>query len=501
MYFNIDLLMPTKKKIIIKKKKQIIKVKQSQKVKVVVNVGTKNKTKAVRRKTAPQQKQPIIINTHVINQPAAQQYDQQQQLQQSNQQKQQNYEELLNVPPVERNKLFPEKLKQKEYFENELTSKLRQPKKIAIRQPIMPAVQENELESTGYLKYKKPIKIEVLKQAEALNYRDILNRGRQQEDKRENVQVEANLLGQLQAEPKELRKMKLSGINTKIKQQKKENEQFKINKKDMVLQLTEMGKGAIQDAENDEAAATKIQRAAINRIKYKKNEIGGAMNDMINSIVDDTNATKIAEIEDEIKKSRSRTATIREQLDVAEAKNSYLNVIKQPEENPREVDEAKPEPKKLTRKQQALNKREAKAKAKALIPAAIPEVLDEAKLEPKKLTKKQQKEAKAKALIPAAIPEVLPKKLTKREQQAQDKQAVINKQILEESNRLRTNNINVSELKNVKELQKIAKRLNIQRSVGSGKEGEKLKRQNLVVLIQGMQANIQRDINSKMGAV
>ena len=71
------------------------------------------------------------------------------------------------------------------------------------------------------------------------------------------------------------------------------------------------------------------------------------------------------------------------------------------------------------------------------------------------MTKKQQalnkKEAKAKALIPAAIPEVLPKKLTKREQQAQDKQAVINKQILEESNRLRTNNIDVSEL-NVKEL-------------------------------------------------
>ena len=463
--------MPTKKKIIIKKKKQIIKVKQSQKVKVVVNVGTKNKTKAVRRKAAaPQQKQPIIINTHVINQPAAQQYDQQQQLQQSNQQKQQNYEELLNVPPVDRNKLFPEKLKQKEYFENELTSKLRQPKKIAIRQPIMPVVQENELESTGYLKYKKPIKIEVLKPAEALNYRDILNRGQQQEDKRENAQVEANLLGQLQAEPKELRKMKLSGINTKIKQQKKENEQFKINKKDMVLQLTEMGKGAIQDAENDEAAATKIQRAAINRIKYKKNEIGGAMNDMINSIVDDTNATKIAEIEDEIKKSRSRTATIREQLDVAEAKNSYLNVIKQPDENPRELDEAKPEPKKLTKKQQqALNKREA--------------------------------EAKAKALIPAAIPEVLPKKLTKREQQAQDKEAVINKQKVEESNRLRENDIDVSKLKNVKELQKIAKRLNIQRSVGSGKEGEKFKRHNLVVLIQGMQANIQRDINSKMGAI
>ena len=462
--------MPTKKKIIIKKKKQIIKVKQSQKVKVVVNVGNKSKTRVKRKAAAPQQKQPIIINTHVINQPAAQQYDQQQQLQQANQQKQQNYEELLNVPPVDRNKLFPEKLKQKEYFENELTSKLRQPKKIAIRQPIMPVVQENELESTGYLKYKKPIKIEVLKPAEALNYRDILNRGQQQEDKRENAQVEANLLVQLQAEPKELRKMKLSGINTKIKQQKKENEQFKINKKDMVLQLTEMGKGAIQDAENDEAAATKIQRAAINRIKYKKNEIGGAMNDMINSIVDDTNATKIAEIEDEIKKSRSRTATIREQLDVAEAKNSYLNVIKQPDENPRELDEAKPEPKKLTKKQQqALNKREA--------------------------------EAKAKALIPAAIPEVLPKKLTKREQQAQDKEAVINKQKVEESNRLRENDIDVSKLKNVKELQKIAKRLNIQRSVGSGKEGEKLKRQNLVVLIQGMQANIQRDINSKMGAI
>ena len=71
----------------------------------------------------------------------------------------------------------------------------------------------------------------------------------------------------------------------------------------------------------------------------------------------------------------------------------------------------------------------------------------------------------------------------------------------EDLERLRENDIDVSKLKNVKELQKIAKKLNIQRSVGSGKEGEKLKRQNLVVLIQGMQANIQRDANSKMGAV
>jgi hypothetical protein len=313
--------MPTKKKIIIKKKKQIIKVKQSQKVKVVVNVGNKSKTRVKRKAAAPQQKQPIIINTHVINQPAAQQYDQQQQLQQANQQKQQNYEELLNVPPVERNKLFPEKLKQKEYFENELTSKLRQPKKIAIRQPIMPVVQENELES----------------------------------------------------------------------------------------------------------------------------------------MVDDTNATKIDEFKDEIKKPRSRTAITREQLDVAEAKNSYLNLIKQPEVNPREVDEAKPEPKQLSKRQQdALIKREAKA--------------------------------------------LIPKKLTKREQRLQENDLIINKQKVEESNRLRENDIDVSKL-NVKELQKIAKLLDIQRSVGSGKKGEKLKRQNLVVLIQGMQANIQRDANSKMGAV
>ena len=306
MYFNIDLLMPTKKKIIIKKKKQIIKVKQSQKVKVVVNVGTKNKTKAVRRKAAaPQQKQPIIINTHVINQPAAQQYDQQQQLQQANQQKQQNYEELLNVPPVERNKLFPEKLKQKEYFENELTSKLRQPKKIAIRQPIMPAVQENELESTGYLKYKKPIKIEVLKQAEALNYRDILNRGRQQEDKRENVQVEANLLGQLQAEPKELRKMKLSGINTKIKQQKKENEQFKINKDMVVDDLKEKIK--INNIMQTNEAAAKIQRMSQAGMKR---------------------------IEERIKKAKFEelNESLNPQTHVAEAKNAFLNVIKQPEE-------------------------------------------------------------------------------------------------------------------------------------------------------------------------
>ena len=83
-----------------------------------------SKTRVKRKAATPQQKQPIIINTHVINKPAAQQYDQQQQLQQANQQKQQNYEELLNVPPVERNKLYPEKVKQKEYFENELISKL-----------------------------------------------------------------------------------------------------------------------------------------------------------------------------------------------------------------------------------------------------------------------------------------------------------------------------------------------------------------------------------------
>ena len=152
------------------------------------------------------------------------------------------------------------------------------------------------------------------------------------------------------------------------------------------------------------------------------------------------------------------------QIDVAEAKNEYLNVIQQPEENPREVDEAKPEPKKLTKTQQkALKKKEAKA----------PEVKD--KIKP-------------------------PKKLTKREQRAQEKELLKNEQMSEESNRLTTNQIDVSNL-NVKELQKIAKNLNIQRSVGSGKKGEKLKRLELEALIQGMQVNTQRDMNSKMGAV
>ena len=201
--------MPTKKKVVIKKKKQTIKVKQSQKVKVVVNVGNKSKTKTVRRKAAaPQQKQPIIINTHVINQPAAQQYEQQQQLQQANQQKQQDYEQLFNVPPVDRNKLFPEKIKQKEYFENEFKSKLRQPKQIRIPVPVPVSEQiivpvpapERELDSTSVI---KPIIIP--RKSHAEQWKDLINSGRKREDKRENAQVEANLLGPLQAEPKEMR--------------------------------------------------------------------------------------------------------------------------------------------------------------------------------------------------------------------------------------------------------------------------------------------------------
>ncbi len=71
------------------------------------------------------------------------------------------------------------------------------------------------------------------------------------------------------------------------------------------------------------------------------------------------------------------------QTDVAEAKNSFLNVI-QPEQNPREVDEAKPEPKQISKRQQnilikkeareakAKAKTEAKAEAEAVIPAPVP---------------------------------------------------------------------------------------------------------------------------------
>ena len=421
--------MPTKKKVVIKKKKQTIKVKQSQKVKVVVNVGNKSKTKTVRRKAAaPQQKQPIIINTHVINQPAAQQYEQQQQLQQANQQKQQDYEQLLNVAPVDRNKLFPEKIKQKEYFENELTSKLRQPKQIAIRQPIIPAPQERELDSTSVI---KPIIIP--RKSHAEQWKNLINSGRKREDKRENAQMEANLLGPLQAEPKEI-----TGIRQHIIDERK-----RINE-----------------------AATQIQKAAKKSIKYKKEEVKGVMQNMLNLIVDEqiksnkdnliddlnktikinntmqTNkaAAKIQRmsqagmkrIEERIKKAKfdELNESLNPQTDVEEAKNEYINVIQQPKENPREVDEAKPEPKQMSKRQQtALIKREAKAKAKAEAEARTP-----------------------------------PKLL-------------------------------------LKDLQKTAAELNLPISTGSGKKTRRLRRDELIVLIQGMQVNKQRDINSKMGAV
>ena len=431
--------MPTKKKIIIKKKKQIIKVKQSQKVKVVVNVGNKSKTRVKRKAAAPQQKQPIIINTHVINQPAAQQYDQQQQLQQANQQKQQNYEELLNVPPVERNKLFPEKLKQKEYFENELTSKLRQPKKIAIRQPIIPVVQENELESTSRI---KPIIIPRISHAQ--QYRNLINSGRKREDKRENAQVEANLLGQLQAEPEEVR-----GIRKHIIDERKKMNDIQTKA--------------------ETKAANQIQKAAKESTKYKQEEVKGVMQNILNSIVDEkiksntdnNQAKKIQKaytafnygVKERIKQAQLEELeeSINPQTDVAEAKNAFLNVIKQPEENPREVDEAKPEPKKISKRQQnILIKKEAReardAKAKA--------------------------EAEAKAEVEAK-PEQVPSF------------QLINKKKY-----------------TLKELQKLAADRDIQRTVrrADGKQ-HTLNKNELAEAINGLMVNRQRDINSKMGAI
>ena len=137
--------------------------------------------------------------------------------------------------------------------------------------------------------------------------------------------------------------MKLSGINTKIKQ-KKENEQFKINK-DMVV---------------DEIKQTKALANEMLAERIKKQ-------------MDDIKATIVR-----LQSEQQPQQQPQPQIDVAEAKNEYLNVIQQPEENPREVDEEKPEPKKLTKTQQkALKKKEAreskaKAKAEAVIPAPAP---------------------------------------------------------------------------------------------------------------------------------